>query len=886
MVQRWVRGGEHGRNLPVPHGTGYDLNMALSPAALLGPVRVCLLLIAAGAVAACTDPPTGTGDVRDVAVTSPALTLRPGDAMQASATPLDSRGLPITGRVVLWRALTPATLSVTPDGFILGLAPGVGIVRATVSSVSRDLEITLANPPVAALTIDSATLALALPSAAFRLRATPRDAAGLPILGAPLVWSSSATRIATVDPTGRVGAVAAGTATVTASVEGHVASTTVSVAPVTSPTSPQIVSTAPSIAEPAQLLMISGANFGESVSGNTVLVDGVPAVVTSASATQLFVQLPAADAFACEPVRTVQLQVTTANGIGARAVTLRTLTPVALAPGQSLILTSNPQARCVELANADGRYLLTVPNAARTMGSTGGSIAVSMRGVGGGSPAVSASAAAGATQVGPSMPGLRESRPLRPSRAERAHDALQAANRAIIRTAMSGGAQARTTGAQAVAPPVGSIVPVRLADIGQPQFCNDFTSLNARSVFVGERVVILEDTLSSLSGVPTTAGQVDAEIVQIGSEMESITWDIVRTFGDPLRMDSRLDDNQRVFIVITPRMNQKLGGAILAATVSCDFFSRAQFAASNVGEYVYTQAPTRLTADFSVGSRLRWRHELRATLAHELKHVVSFAERIVRVQPIEDPWLDEATARHAEELFARIRLGATRFGDEGGARIACELRAGQLAYPACAETPRAVRPHFEGLWDFLDAPHVRSPLGPTESGDFSFYGSGWALTRWVLDQEGLGEAPFFTALTLNGLAGVTNLEVHSGRSWDQILPEWSLAMAVDGRIADPMASPRTRFLSWDLASVFSLMCDELGPCAGGAGTRIPRANPLRPTQRAMGSFTLDFPSIVSGGFVAVELSGTPGDVTQVLELRGLNGAPLPVSTRLAIIRLQ
>ena len=860
--------------------------MTLSPAVLPGLLRACLLLIVAGAVSACNDPPTGTGDVREVSLTSPALTLRPGDAMQASATPLDARGLPVEGKVVLWRSLTPATLSVTPDGFILGLSPGVGVVRATVGSVSSELEITLANPPVASLTIDSATLALELPSGGYRLRATPRDAAGLPILGAPVLWSSSATRIASIDATGRVGAVAAGIATVTATVEGHVANTKVSVQPVISPTSPQIAATAPSVAEPSQLLTITGANFGEGVGANTVLVDGVPAVVTSATATQLFVQVPSADAFACEPTRTVQVQVSTANGIGARAITLRTLTPVALAPGQSLVLTSTPQARCVELANASGRYLLTVPNAARTLGTNGGAIGVSLRGVSSGPPALNAPALRMSAATSLAGPALHAPMRTRATRSELAHDALRAANREIIRTAMLSGTRPRATRVNALAPIVGSIVPVRLANIGQPQQCNDFTGLNARSVFVGEHVVILEDTLTSLGGVQTTAGQIDAEIAQIGAELESITWDIVRSFGDPLRMDNRLDDNQRVFIVITPRMNQKLGGAVLAATVNCDFFSRAQFAASNVGEYVYTQAPTNLNADFSLGSRQRWRHELRATLAHELKHVVSYAERIVREQPTEETWLDEATARHAEELFARAANGATRFGDEGGTRIACELRAGQLAYPACAETPRAMQPHFEGLWDFLDAPHLRSPLGPTEPGDFSFYGSSWALTRWVLDQEGLGESPFFTALTLNGLSGVTNLEVHSGRSWDQILPEWSLAMAVDGRIADPMASPRTRFLSWDIASVFSLMCDEIGPCAGGAGTRIPRANPLRPTQRAMGSFMLDFPSIVSGGFVAVELSGSPGDVTQVLELRGVNGAPLPASARLAIIRLQ
>ncbi len=881
-------------NLPVPRDAGYDLTMGPSPAVRL---RRAILPLCVAVAVACRDGPSGLDQVRDVQIEAPSLQLRPGDAMQVTAIPVDERGDLVPGRVVQWRTLTPATLSVTPDGFLLGLAPGVGIVRATVGTVGSDLEITLVNPPAASVSIDSSTLALPLPAGGYRLKATPRDIDGVPIIGAAIVWRSTADRIAAVNSQGQVTAVAAGQATVSATVDGVAATTRVTVAPVFDPAAPQIGAVNATVLVPGQLVSISGANFGPGVSSNAVLVDGVPVTVTSASSTLLLVQLPAAEAFACETERTVQLQVSSANGIGAAPVTLRVQSPVALGVGQSLILGASGTARCIELADPNGRYLVTVPNAARALGVAGGSIAVSLRGSGAGANMLVAGAPALRSAAGspPEPPRPSPWRPQTPAaRREHAHHTLHEFNRAMLRAPAPAFSRAVPApgrrDADALAPALGSIVSMRLARLGEPVGCNDYTPIGARTVFVGANIVILEDTITSLGGVPTLAGAIDFELTAIGNEIETTIWPLVRSFGDPLRMDSRLDDNDRVFVLVTPRMNQKLGGAVMAAVISCDFRSRAQFASSNVGEVVYTQAPTTLATEFVPGSRSRWLHEIRATLAHELKHVVSYAERIVLDQPVEEAWLEEATARHAEELYARAVLGTARGADEDATRIRCELRVGLAAYPECITPPRAMRPHFTGLWDFLDAPHLRSPLGPVALGapaiDFSYYGSAWALTRWALDQASLAEAPFFTALTTSGLSGVDNLEVHTGRTWETMLPEWSLAMAVDGRIAPATASPSSRFPSWNLAAVFTAFCEELGPCAGGEELLFPRAHPLRPALQSMGSFTLDLPSIVSGGFAAVELVPSGLTLTQVLEVRGLNGAPIPATARLAIIRLQ
>jgi hypothetical protein len=732
------------------------------------------------------------------------------------------------------------------------------------------------------------------------LRATARDAGGINVIGSSLQWESSASRIAAVTTTGVVTAAAVGSARVTVRGDGRSASTLVIVEAPPSTTGPAIAAIAPVVALPGQTMIVNGNGFSPTRTANVVMMDGVPIPVTAASATQLTLALPAAQAFACETVRTVALQVTTAGGIGVFPVVLRVATTLALGVGQSTVLNSAPEARCTELSPAAGRYVITVPNAARALGAP--AIALELRGEAtAAAPALMADASAVASRNAAAVadharriraeraawPGLRARGPR--ARAQ-SHLMLLEANREVA--ARSRRAQPELRGEPAPAlqvPTAGSVVPVRIPSLGLANFCDDFTAIGARAVFVGERVVILEDTSSVIDGRATLARQMDAAYTAMGTELDGAGWAAVLAFGNPLVMDSRLDDNGRVMIVFTPRMNQKLGGSVLAAVVNCDFFARAQFASSNVGEYLYAQVPTSLAGGMAPGTVAQWRHEMRATLVHELKHVTSFAEHIVRGRPLEESWLEEATARDAEELYARNAYGVGRSSNAGfAATLACELRSGDPAYPACDGAPRAMRPHVEALWDFLSAPTALSPLGPVTPGDFSFYGSAWALTRWIADQEALAEPAFFTALTTSGQTGVANLEGRTGRSWDQMLAEWSLAMVADDRAGLVTVSPRVRFPAWDLRSIFQGLCDVLGSCIAPPGVPSPftRAYPVQPLGLEAGSFGAEFAEIVPGGFAAAELAVTDATARQLLELRGYRGAALPAGARLGILRVQ
>lgn len=814
--------------------------------------------------------PTGPNSVRRVQLVALSDTVRPGQSITVAALPVNAAG-EFVETPVTWRALTPLLLSVNGDGVVTALAPGRGTVRATAQGVSSDLSLELVNPRAASIVVAADSLLLVLPGPSLHLAAEPIDTAGAPIIGAPLRWTSDAERLASVSTSGLVTPVAVGVATISIDVDGVVATRRVRVVPEESETAPQVSAVSPALLVPGVPFVISGDRFSPTPDENVVLVDGIRALVTTASPTQLLAVLPTSG-LPCTPTADVGVQVTTAGGIGARMARLRIAAQRTLAVGEALVLATAAEAACNELVAGEGRYLAAVVNTGRTLGA--GAVALTLEGrTGNGAPTSLQFTGASAALVSGSGPT--------------AHLRVLEGSRDAVRGAASGQGSGSPPRATLQLPPVSGIVPVRVPDLAASQLCSSFTPIGARTVYAGARVVLLEDTASVRNGVPTLAGAIDPAITALGQEIETVIWPIIERFGDPLVMDSRLDDNRRIAIVLTPVLNAMLGGEVLGAVVSCDFFPRAQFASSNVGEVLFLQVPTSSDPGMSAGTVERWRHEIRGTVAHELKHIVGFAERIVRGQPLEESWLEEATARHAEERYARAISGATPRGNTPYATVQCEVRA-LLDAPECADTPRQMLPHLEGLWAFLDAPASHSPLGPVAANDASFYGSGWSLLRWTIDHAVLTEEEILLALTRSGSSGASNLEARSGRSWDDILARWALTVMTDDRAGLPTAtSPTLRLPSWALGDIFAGLCFDLGPCGRSApvGDAFARAHPLRPIVAPM-DFSLGVRDLVPGGFVPIELTPGAFGSERLLRLRGTEGAAFPFAVRLAIIRIE
>jgi hypothetical protein len=511
------------------------------------------------------------------------------------------------------------------------------------------------------------TLRLTLSGAPATLAARAFDAQGEELIGAPFEFSAEAARIASIGTPGIVTPVAIGTTTVAVAIDGLREVRTIVVGTVPSASAPVITAISTTTILPGVPFTIRGERFAATSALNSALVDGLPLSVTAASATQLTALLPASGV-PCLPTRTVAVQVTTPGGTGAGVARLEVAPQRTLAVGEALILTSGSAAACNEFADGAGRYLVAVQHGGRALGA--GSIALALEGRTGSGPVV----AMQAPNVLGSVHDARGSH-----RLDRHAQLLAASAEAARAARVANAVPSAPPLASLQVPPVNGIVQVRVPDLTSSNLCTSFTTIGARTVYEGARVAILEDTVSRRDGVPTLAGTMDELYSQIGQEVDAVLWPLARRFGDPLVMDSRLDANDRVVLVATPRLNAMLNGEILGAVVTCDFFARAQFASSNVGEVMYLQVPTSTAPGIGPGTRERWRHEIRGTIAHELKHLVSYAGRIVRNQPLEEVWLEEATARHAEELFARARLGFTPTADMGYAALDCEVRALQGA---------------------------------------------------------------------------------------------------------------------------------------------------------------------------------------------------------------
>jgi hypothetical protein len=355
-------------------------------------------------------------------------------------------------------------------------------------------------------------------------------------------------------------------------------------------------------------------------------------------------------------------------------------------------------------------------------------------------------------------------------------------------------------------------------------------------------------------------------------------------------------------MLFTKRANDR---PVLGNVLSCDFLPREgfpgsteTFPGSNEAEVFYAAVPTKagtgyaerydidsLTAD-------EWRWTIRATLIHEVKHITSYAERFARNAPaLEETWLEEGTAMHAMELWTRTVFGNTWKGNaDYRGTVYCD------SHPAtaeCPDRPRVLVDAFYYLYSYLADVEALSPSVSDRDVDQigTFYGSAWWLVRWAIDHYATSEADFLKALVQEpALTGIDNLTARTGRSWAQLLADWTLASAVDDLPGFTPARAELTEPSWNLRDVFLGAHTDLGPPSGRPAERqrFVEPFPLTPRPLAFGDFAAGAEggiTVMAGSAAYFELSG-PQSAPQLLDLRGAaGGAPAP-TLGLAIVRVQ
>jgi len=181
--------------------------------------------VGSATITATSETKSGTASVTVTQVPVASVTVSPaapsvnvGQTVQLTATTRDANNNVLTGRVVTWNSSNTAFATVNTNGVVTGVAAGSATITAMSETKSGTTSVTVTQVPVASVSVTPATASVAA-GQTVQLTATTRDANGNVLTGRVFTWSSSNTAVATVNGSGLVTGVAAGSATITATSE-------------------------------------------------------------------------------------------------------------------------------------------------------------------------------------------------------------------------------------------------------------------------------------------------------------------------------------------------------------------------------------------------------------------------------------------------------------------------------------------------------------------------------------------------------------------------------------------------------------------------------------------------------------------------------------------
>ena len=253
MAQPWKRGhaAADSTTAPVPPATAaVDSNVVIpqeQPAAPAEPATRPPPAPAPPQPATVSPGRTAPVAVSAIRVTGPE-SLSVGGSGTVHAALRDVRGQPVTGRAVTWTSSATDVASVDAAGELQARAPGRAVITAAIEGIRQTFAVTVVAEPVSAVAVTPAALSLS-PGESASLVGQASSSGGR-VLDRPLDWNSSAPGVATVTASGRVTAVAPGSAVISAGTGGKTGTATVTVtAPAPAPAPAAVAEATPSDAE-------------------------------------------------------------------------------------------------------------------------------------------------------------------------------------------------------------------------------------------------------------------------------------------------------------------------------------------------------------------------------------------------------------------------------------------------------------------------------------------------------------------------------------------------------------------------------------------------------------------------------------------------------------
>ena len=730
------------------------------------------------------------------------------------------------------------------------------------------------------------------------------DQNGAAIALGTISWSVGSATIASITSSGVVTGLVAGSTSVTATVGAKQGSANLSVVP------PAPVATITLSA--TTLNMIVGATqaiaaterdaAGNILSGRVVTwatsAAGVATVSTSGVITAVAVGSATITATSEGKTATVAVTVATATA----SLTLA-------AAGQSQVYLNSPNFSQTLAVTAGSQYLIAVVNTDATntqienfslTGSFAGSAATA------GVAASRVFPSAQQSTAGPTYALSAQDRINATAMRLQAqnHMAMLESNRAIyarMNTPAAAAARARATSgrsapssAAVISQTVGTVNKLYVRKSGSTS-CTSADSIGGRTVAVGQHVIVVADTNNTTW---TAANRPDTSFYQtFANEYDNVTWPhILANIGNPLAIDAQLSSVGKITVVFTPLLNNIAGtgggGSIVAFVNGCDFFPYAASGPnadlSNFTEIYYSWVAG--SNGFSVAT---WQNQVRATAAHETKHIVSFASRINQNSPaFEQIWLEEGLAQESAEIWERGFNKATWKGQATfNQTVACEINLGANAPCDISGTLpyNLVGSHLPFFFSYL-----KSEMSNVEGlgfDTFANYGAGWVIARWATDHyAGAAEGAFVKSLIAEPtLVGLANLSAHTSQTIPFILTYFNMATAIFQPVPTfTNADVRMTVPSFNFADIFNIGQTKLtcgGTPCGLFTTSGQPVVPVQPTAIASGVISQTVFSIPGTSASYFLLNGSATGI-QSLNLLTSSGAALSTSSGLRVVVLR
>jgi uncharacterized protein YjdB len=197
--------------------------------------RVTARRVGSVKVAASIEGKSGLATVTVTTIPVATVTVSPGNATllvgenkTLAAVVRDASGSVLPNRPVAWTSSSPAVATINGAGQVVAVSAGSTIISAESEGRSGLAAVNVSAVPVASLRVSPANATLLTgQTAQLQAEALDNDQNVLP--GRQVLWFTSNATIASVSPNGTVSALAAGTATITATSEGKTATARVDV---------------------------------------------------------------------------------------------------------------------------------------------------------------------------------------------------------------------------------------------------------------------------------------------------------------------------------------------------------------------------------------------------------------------------------------------------------------------------------------------------------------------------------------------------------------------------------------------------------------------------------------------------------------------------------